>query len=1690
MSSPDPLNDSTMVDLVSFPPSSATRRITRSQSSQQFLPLGASPRKPSSESHAGDRMSESNVGSGARRKLFQQPTSPSPSPSPSPSASPTPVRQRKSRTTTTTVPLRQSIEDEDGSTRQKTRGRQRISNGTPMPGAGTKRRADTPVRRTPRRPRTMTDAEVNESRLEASAQDAPTARRSLRARKNSIAAAASSEVETSNTPRPSTTARRGRRRRQALAPEELLELADEVGDISLDMTQLPPVTSDDEVDLVRAPSESTDDEAANPPPPASPPAMNAPSSPSPANGEAVVPDSDIWIASLSDEAMPPRPSTRARDAIPESSSPRFPSMDEMHMHHGRPEFETSQADDYGDYGYGDFAAPLNDRSSVDEPLRDHAQGAVAAKTTDFGSTPLGHGDHSSIDGLADNEMHVPVSIGATAYDTIAQGEEFSMIFMDSIQSLQPNFNSSVHPVGHEELGDETSLIISNTLESLRQRVDQEEAPDESMLQAGEDAQPAPAERQTTPTRQSLSPSTRTSPRFSRSPRKTITSSPLRHRVLRYIAIQAEESATAQANQDHEARSSPPSGSRALTADDQHHKEISSYEDSFSEIPEAVLTAATPRRAQASTSYDDLDDEVDQAQLEEPQDKEMAGEEAHRHGDAESTTEERVEIARAHDDGDVQYPDLSRSMIRHQHMESKQVVGPAHEVRVNEYEEDEGLEEEQAEHQAFRNQGLLIDWSNESRNDKRSQEIEVDELEQSDQHVAAPAAAQYDQDQFQGAVDENRQGAVDDAAVEGTGEYELEAEGEDVARMPPQAQADYSLDYSLREEHAEEQMVDSQEQEGDATSSVDSSHEEEQNDDQKQTRAVQEQDEYEEVSVHDDIEDDVMEEAEMQDGNGVAVSAASTAARPGLARLPTPDDTPPQAEVQAADSAGGKSSNRGSLPPSRLRYSPVSPGRLSGVARDASERLESSSPPPSRPKSSPRYPSLLVDVAQPLVQARKPTEDALFVPGEPVPGRGHEQNSEAEPKTEAEPEPEPEPEPEFERQNVDEDMDDQQPHSDEQGQLPDEDDGDVSTRPQQPRESVTAESFRRSLDTTPPHQISSPVQEPQSLQHETTLQKTLRPHLSAIVRAGQVLQSITSDPPSPEGQEKQLGSPFKRSGSKESWNGSRDSQTSHRTSRSPLQPRAGAQTAATRISPAGQDASAASPIKPGRPVVSGSPGQSQEPLPERDDESPATSSPASSMRVTPPSDGAMSWIAREGPISPSLRGDNSLREAARLPERQTASPAAAQRAVQQPSEAAQEPPREAAPDRDVPDDETDIWELEAQRETPRPPRQQSFGKRVPTSNHRRGAIPSPWTKRSVQRPAASRMISQAVPDLSHLTEEPTVGPEQGSQSSEPDEYSRLAQRQQQEEREAREAEAAAAAKRAAQDAEPAGKGRRFDLSSFFSSPTAIPGMLAQKLMRPSQASTQMSMADKAPPVVPTSSMFPQIPQREFRPDSSAKSMLMQLSHADIHRWTQQTSNASEASSDFQQPLLRPLPPKNASPAKSALRSPLKPHTPGRVVEFTSSVLSPGGQARARHDRLLSAFSLHSDARAPASATEPEDQADSDTQDVYMEDAPPLAKQQPLSQTTWTRQHWLLLDELLQMRRKAPFGIRYARRADRYLGKTVKSHGEAMILERWHLDCVDAFRAEVGGWDEAALAKRLFALILGEERRGRRQRVMFH
>ena len=151
MSSPDPLNETSGEHVIL--PSSAIRRAPRSQRSSRFSARSSSPRKQTFELEVGDNTSPQRLLvtveteeagrnaqiNGTRRRLFQ-------------SSSPMFPMRRGGTATTTTVPLRDTIEDELMTPRR--RGRPRKTNGTPLPGAAAKRKAGTPIKRTPRRART------------------------------------------------------------------------------------------------------------------------------------------------------------------------------------------------------------------------------------------------------------------------------------------------------------------------------------------------------------------------------------------------------------------------------------------------------------------------------------------------------------------------------------------------------------------------------------------------------------------------------------------------------------------------------------------------------------------------------------------------------------------------------------------------------------------------------------------------------------------------------------------------------------------------------------------------------------------------------------------------------------------------------------------------------------------------------------------------------------------------------------------------------------------------------------------------------------------------------------------------------------------------------------------------------------------------------------------------------------------------------------------------------------------------------------------------------------------------------------------------------------------------------------------------------------------------------------------------
>ncbi|KAJ4328256.1 hypothetical protein N0V84_001296 [Fusarium piperis] len=1444
MSSPDPLNDTIDTSVV-LPPS--TRRVPRSsQRSARSSALGTSPRKQMFELEVGDDRApqkllvtveteepSATAGPGsARRKLFQ-------------TSSPLlPMSRRREMATTTTVPLKKPIEEEmaDPNATPRRRGRPRKTNGTPLPGAGTKRKSGTPIKKTPRRPRLSKGTEAGNETGGSTTGPTPGTKRRGRPPKNRPVEPPSelgTEVDGGAVDT-------GKRRRQEPGPEEVAEVMNEA-------PALPSLRGDDsqvdnEMTLIITPSEAEglqtnqarNDTTAQP------------------HSD---PDSDIWMATLDDEPTP-RPSSRTAQRAPAPSSPDHEQ-----------EADTS---DFGDYGYLPPAG--SDVSSADEP---------------------------------ESELRPRNN------DTIAAGEDFSMIFMDSLPSLQANLRSSVQEVTENDIGEETSMIINNTLESLRQSLQERNKPN---TEAEHPELPKPSEPASSPPREELrkssirppltfSPNRNMSPRWLRSPRR-MGSTPLRRQVLELNARENADAAL-EAPEEHD---SPITAERRSSVP-LDHEESNLYDDSFSEIPDAVLEAATPRR-------------------------------------------------------------------------------PGTIVR------DETL-------------------------------LEDEDVEMEDEQPPQPAEEEEEQD------------------------------------------------------HAEQEQQQQPEQE-----------EEQQGQGQGQEQE--------------------------RDRDPLIASNGSVVPRSDAGRLPTPDNTPPQLDAQEDNAE-------------KSIYI------MSGTSDTSSSPRGSSPAAPSSGQSSTSQAQIIPEIVEEVVD--EDIEDTV----------GNEPAEEM--------------------------QEDDEPEEDEE--LPDI----VEPRPT----GLSAPNEVRQPEVTPLNQMTSPLQDPQSLLPEAASEKVLRPTLSPIVRAGRALQSVTSDPPSPETREQHLRSPFRSSVSREL--GPRETQSIRRMSASPGRPVAFP--AVTQIPPANEayeDPFGMDTRHTGQPSFMEALERSGgDPSPRRARRS-SRESTASSLRFQPRSEDGMSWVENEGPISANLRGDVPLEAFARSTIGKVKSPSVDRGQIDGTIDDADEEPEQDG-------DDMDIWEFEAQRSSPRAARQHSREKTVEAPTTRRSTLPSPWTKRTsrdAQREIEAIAQSNAEEVAEETNEEEEVGEvaEEGTdaQASDADatedavpepaqaeEYSLLSQRGNAQQPQNKPPESAA-------------KASRFDLSTFFSSPAIIPGMLAEKFLSPKKPASRPAEPEpvETEPTLPTSSMFPQLPQQELRPragpragffspvratqpvlrrqeeeaesqgasteqdgteeQSEAEELQesempsvpqkrnftpqrrqpsqsffktstqsaapatgaptpprMQLSHADIQRWQQETSNASEDSPEPSRPLLRPLPPRNASPTKSSLRSPLKPHTPGRVVEFTSSVLSPVEQAKARQQRRLSNSSAASQssntAQRPRLGPPPRQTANKENamaSDASMSDASPVAKQQqpqPLSKTVWTRQHWLFLDELLQLRRQGPYSYNYERCSDKYLGKTVKSQGEAMTLERWHLDCVDAFKAEVGGWDEASLAKRLFALILGEERRSRGvvdrpSRVMFH
>ncbi len=284
--------------------------------------------------------------------------------------------------------------------------------------------------------------------------------------------------------------------------------------------------------------------------------------------------------------------------------------------------------------------------------------------------------------------------------------------------------------------------------------------------------------------------------------------------------------------------------------------------------------------------------------------------------------------------------------------------------------------------------------------------------------------------------------------------------------------------------------------------------------------------------------------------------------------------------------------------------------------------------------------------------------------------------------------------------------------------------------------------------------------------------------------------------------------------------------------------------------------------------------------------------------------------------------------------------------------------------------------------------------------------------------------------------------------------------------------------------------------------------------------------------PERQTFPPIEQKQNftpRPGQSRGSLFTSsqptspAARGEVNSDIQESSDEQESSALTEGSEYERVPPRekpsqwdrNLSPTKSCFRSPLKPTTPGRIVAFSNSASSPIAQAQTRNIMRDSTNARNTISQGPPLRPAFEGKENQPHPHIHQirnannnsldETIPKLStasreNQQPrdtisatatlaLSQTTWSRQHWSRLDEMLQLRRRDPLRFqqvcalppRDKRGSSVLLGKEVSAQDARLVLEPWHLEIVEAFKLEVGGWDERVLAKRLFALVIGEEKR---------
>ncbi|KAJ8123449.1 hypothetical protein O1611_g9587 [Lasiodiplodia mahajangana] len=190
-------------------------------------------------------------------------------------------------------------------------------------------------------------------------------------------------------------------------------------------------------------------------------------------------------------------------------------------------------------------------------------------------------------------------------DTIADASEFSMIAVESLPSFQASFQASFYEDGGQpasdqpEMGEETSRIVSRTLDSLRRSLQTETESPSHMAEPENNSnvedQDQDQDRDEMRDQSTVSTEYGSGRAFAKSPRR-LKPLPLSRKVF-----------IGRGNVDDSFSSIPDSILHAATprrphmmstAGEQgpHGEEDGAYEDSFSEVPAAVLEAATPRPA--------------------------------------------------------------------------------------------------------------------------------------------------------------------------------------------------------------------------------------------------------------------------------------------------------------------------------------------------------------------------------------------------------------------------------------------------------------------------------------------------------------------------------------------------------------------------------------------------------------------------------------------------------------------------------------------------------------------------------------------------------------------------------------------------------------------------------------------------------------------------------------------------------------------------------------------------------------------------------------------------------------------------------------------------------------------------------------------------------------------------------------